>query len=66
MNNCLIRFKAGQCQPRIIIWTNLVGHTFLILHTKSQGHWPSGSKEELFSKFDLLYMNMATILVMES
>ena len=28
--------------------TNLVGPTSPMLHTKSQGHWPSGSGEEDF------------------
>ena len=40
--------KVGQGQPRIIIWTKLVGPTPPMLHTKSQGHWPSGSWEEDF------------------
>ena len=39
---------VGQGQPRIIIWTNLVGPTSPMLHTKSQGHRPSGSGEEDF------------------
>ena len=39
---------VGQGQPRIIIWTNLVGPTTQMLHTKSQGHRPSGSGEEDF------------------
>ena len=34
-----------------------------MLHTKSQGHRPSGSGEEDFKKF-LPYMGMAAILVM--
>ena len=37
--------KSGQ--PRIIIWTNLVGPTSQMLHTKSQGHKPTGSGEDL-------------------
>ena len=37
-----------QGQLRIIIWTNLVGPTSPMLHTKSQGHLPSGSGEEDF------------------
>ena len=36
----------GLCQPRIIVWTNLVYPTSPMLHTKSQGHWPSGSGED--------------------
>ena len=31
--------KAGQGQPRIIIWTNLVGPTTQMLHTKSLWFW---------------------------
>ena len=38
--------KYNQGQPRIIIWTNLVGLSSLMLHTKSQGHRPSGSGED--------------------
>ena len=34
-----------------------------MLHTKSQGHWPSGSGEEDFFKFFLPYMVVAAILV---
>ena len=34
-----------------------------MLHTKFQGHWPFGSKEEDFLRF-LPYMGMAAILVM--
>ena len=33
---------------KINIWTNLIGPTSLMLHTKSQGHLPSGSGEEDF------------------
>ena len=32
-----------------------------MLHTKFQGHWPSGSGEEYFLRF-LLYMGMAAML----
>ena len=39
---------VGQGQLRIIIWNNLVGPTSQMLHTKSQGHLPSGSGEEYF------------------
>ena len=35
--------KVGQSQPRI-----MVGPTSAILHTKSQGHWLSGSDENDF------------------
>ena len=34
-----------------------------MLHTKFQGHWPFGSREEDFLRF-LPYMGMAAILVM--
>ena len=47
--------KVGQGQPRIIICANLVGPTSPMLHTKSQGHWPYGSREEDFSKVFTLY-----------
>ena len=39
---------VGQGQPRIIIWTNLVGPTSPMLHTMSQGHRFSGSGAEDF------------------
>ena len=35
-------------QHRTIIWKNLVGLTRPMLHTKSQGHLPTGSGEENF------------------
>ena len=52
------RFKTGpltvgQGQPRIIIWTNLVGPTAPMLHTKSQGHGPSGSGEDFWRVFTI-------------
>ena len=31
--------QVGQGQPRIIIWTNLIGPTSQMLHTKSIGFW---------------------------
>ena len=41
--------KVGQCQSRTIICANLVGPASPMLHTKrdtkSQGHWPFGSRE---------------------
>ena len=40
--------KLGQGQPRVIIWINLVVLKHPMLHTKFQGHWPFGSKEEDF------------------
>ena len=39
---------VSQGQFKFIIWTNLVGPTSPMLHTKSQGHRPSGSGEEDF------------------
>ena len=51
-NQCLSRFnirfvvKKDQGQPRFIICANLVGPTSPILHTKSQDHWPFGSRVE--------------------
>ena len=38
--------KVGQGQPRFIICANLVGPTSPMLHTKSEGHWPFGAREE--------------------
>ena len=38
--------KVGQGQSRKIIGANLVGLKSPMLHTKSQGHWPFGSREE--------------------
>ena len=38
--------KKGQGQPGSIICANLVGPTSPMLHTKSLGHWPFGSREE--------------------
>ena len=38
--------EVGQGQPRFIICANLIGPTSPILHTKSQGHWPCGFREE--------------------
>ena len=39
-------------------------YTSPMLHTKSQGHWPSGSGEEDFFKGFLPYMGVAAIYVM--
>ena len=39
----------------IIIWTNLVDPTSPMLHTKSQGHWLSGSGEEDFYRVFTIY-----------
>ena len=55
--------KIGQGQPRVIIWANLVVLKHPMMHTKIQGHWPFGSREEDFFRF-LPYMAMATIMVM--
>ena len=38
--------KKGQGQPRSIICANLVGPTSPMLHIRSQGHWPFGSRDE--------------------
>ena len=38
--------KNGQGQPRFTICANLVGPKSPMLHTKSQGYWPFGSREE--------------------
>ena len=46
---------VGQGQLRIIIWTNLVGPTSPMLHTKSQGHRPSCSGEEDFERVFTIY-----------
>ena len=51
--------KKGQGH----IWTNFVGPKSTMLHTKPQGHWPFGSREEDFKGF-LPYMGMVAILVM--
>ena len=42
-------------QPRIIIWTNLVGPTSPMLYTKSWGHRLSGSGEEDFLRGFTIY-----------
>ena len=55
--------KMGQGQPRVIIWTTLVGLPYTMLHTKFQGHRSIGSGEEDFLRF-LPYMGMAAMLVM--
>ena len=38
--------KKDQGQPRFTICANMVGPTSPMLYTKSQGHWPFGSREE--------------------
>ena len=55
--------KMGQGQARVIIWTTLEVLSYTMLHTKFQGHWPTGSGEEDFLRF-LPYMGMAAMLVM--
>ena len=57
------KIGQGQGQLRVIIWANLVVLEHPMLHTKFQGHWPFGSREEDFLRF-LPYMGMAAILVM--
>ena len=42
--------KVGQGHPRLIICANLVGPTSPMLHTKSQGNWPFGSREKRYLK----------------
>ena len=51
VNLTLTLSRSGQ--PRIIIWTNLVGPTTPMLHTKSQGHLPSGSGEDFLRVFTI-------------
>ena len=46
---------VGQGPLGIISLTNLVGPTSSMLHTKSQGHWPSGIGEEDFLKVFTIY-----------
>ena len=41
---------------------SLVELSYMMLHTKCQGHWSIGSGEEDFLRF--FYMGMAAILVM--
>ena len=53
----------GQGQTRDLIWTTLVVLTYMMLHTKFQGHGSIGSGEEDFLRF-LPYMGMIAMLVM--
>ena len=53
----------GQGQTSHFIWTSLVVLTYMMLHTKFQGHGPIGSREEDFLRF-LPYMGMVAMLVM--
>ena len=54
--------KIGQGQPRVIIWAKIVELKHPMMHTKIQGHWPFGSREEAFFRL-LPYMAMTAILV---
>ena len=47
--------KVGQGQHRFIICANLVGPTSQMLHIKSQGHWPFGSREEYIYRVFTIY-----------
>ena len=58
----VICHKVGRGQPRKIIGANLVGPTSPMLHTKSQGHWPFGSRRRYLK--GLTYMGVVAILVM--
>ena len=50
-------------QPRFIILIILVVLSYIMLHTKFQGHWAIDSGEEEVLRF-LPYMGMAAMLVM--
>ena len=45
--------KTGQGQFRVIIWANLVALEHPMLHTKFQGHWLIGCREEDFKVFTI-------------
>ena len=49
--------KIDQCQPSVIIWTNLVVLEHPMLHTKIQSYQSFGSGEEAFFKFFTMYEN---------
>ena len=53
----------GQGQTSNLILTSLVVLTYMMLHTKFQGHGSTGSGEEDFLRF-LPYMGMAAMLIM--
>ena len=53
----------GQGQTMDLIWTTLVVLTYMMLHTKFQGHGSIGSGEEDLLRF-LPYMGMVAMLVM--
>ena len=61
--NDLFRKKV-QGQPKVIIFSISIWPMPLMLHTKPQGHWHFGFGKEYFKVFFLLYMGMATILVL--
>ena len=47
--------KVGKSQPKIIIWTDLVGPQSLMLYTKYEGNRPAGFGEEEFYKVFTIY-----------
>ena len=47
--------KKDQGQPRFIICANLVGPSSPMLYTKSQSHWPFGSRVEDIKRVFTLY-----------
>ena len=54
MNQIWHSRKNDQGQPRFIICANLVGPKSPMLYTKSQGHWPFGSRvEDIYRVFTL-------------
>ena len=53
----------GQGQTTDLIWITFVVLTYMMLHTKFQGHGSIGSGEEAFLRF-LPYMGMVAMLVM--
>ena len=55
MNQICSCHKVGQGQPRFIICANLVGPTSPMLHFKSQGHWPFGSREKKYLRVFTIY-----------
>ena len=59
--------KIGQDQPKVIILTNLVVFSHLILQAKFHGNQPSGTGKKDLDLFRLIpYMDRAAILVMRS
>ena len=47
--------KIGQGQPRVIIYINFEALQSLMLHVKFQDHRTSGSEEEAFKGFYLIW-----------